>query len=201
MKWTGISLARMMLVVAIIAADFGLWRFWEGPGALLGDEGDEGVLIIGLLPMANIIALGLPRLLWLGLPRLFRRVRRMPFAIGFQATSWASTLAVLAIYVVKFETVIDCLVSSMPGLGQTHCVARIVSGSPVEPLPVGFFESCRNAFLNSVDLDMLVEMAEIMAFFSLPPLLVSLAGGLLTRIFVRRRARAAIVSRLPAVVA
>jgi hypothetical protein len=195
MKLPGISLAKLMFIVAIIAVDFGLLLHPQDWALVWSSE--AAFPILGLLPMANLIVLGLPGVLWFGLRRRLRRVRRKPFAVGFQVTSWAATLAVLAVCVVNFEIVDDALSNVMPWLFVTHCVARTIGGPPVEPPTLGFFESCWKTLLGSTELEEWVDFIGIMAFFSLPPLLVSLAGGVVTRFVVRRRSRAAIVSPMP----
>jgi hypothetical protein len=187
----------MMWVVAIIAADFGLYYHLEFLGDAVLQEGGM-ILILGFLPMANVIALGLPRLLRLGLPRLLRRGRRMPFAIGFQVTSWVSPFAVLAVYSLKAAAIAEWMGDFMPELfSWTHCTARTVLGPPVEQPHLGFVESCCNGLMSVWQDEGLREVGAIMVLFSLPPFLISVAGGVVVRQVVRHRLRAAIITPLP----
>ena len=189
MKWSGFSLGKMMFAVAILAADFALFYHLD----YLGDVFGYGMtLVVGLLPMANIIVLGLPRLLRLGLPRLLRHGRRTPFAIGFQVTSWAATFAVTAIFVAKIEDLLD----SMPWLFGIK-FPQPIYGLPIVQPPVALFESCCNALVSLCETEDWASLATLMAFFSLPPLLLSVAGGLVARSVVRFRSRSVSLSRVP----
>jgi hypothetical protein len=210
MKWPGISVGKMMLVVAVLAADFSLFYHLEH----LVDIFTSGMLLfIGLLPMVNIIAFGLPRLLSLGLPRLMRRGRRTPFALGFQVTSLISTFIVVVVFVAITEDLARMLehveeycpfemdMGSLVGIYRFR--ARTIGGPPVSQPPAGLFETCWNALwsLCGCDPEVCASVAVVMVFFSLPPFLLSLAGGLVVRTVVRLRSRSAIAPSLPGEVA
>jgi hypothetical protein len=187
MKWPGISVGKMMFAVAILAADFALFyhleRFWEIFGFGM-------ILFIGLLPMVNILAFGLPRLLRLG--------RRTPFAVGFQITSWVSTFAIMVLFVAKIEVLGEAMPWLFAGPGV---MARGVSEAPVAQPPVGLFKFFVNTIVELCATEGWANMAAFMVLFSLPPFLFSLAGGLVARYFVRRRSRSVIVSPLPGMAA
>ncbi len=206
MKWPGISVGKMMLAVAMLAADFALFYHLEHLSSLFS----YGMaLFIGLLPMINILAFGLPRLLSLGLPRLLRRGRRAPFAVGFQVTSWISTFAVVVIFVTMLEgltPIFDyldkyCSFSTSAMTGVYGCKARSIGGPPVAQPTGGLFETCWNVLESLCDAEEFVGVVVVMVVFSLPPFLLSLAGGLVVRSVVRLRSRSVIVSPLPDVAA
>jgi hypothetical protein len=145
MKWPGISLKTIMLAIAIFAFDFALLSGRIELPELSNDE--VHMVVIGLLPMANVLAFSFPRLLWLGLPRFLRCVHRKPFSVGFQATSWVTTLAFLIAIVLRFEAVLELMDSVCPGLinmlANTCFASRCsmgryyLEGAP----PVGLLES------------------------------------------------------------
>lgn len=62
MKLPRFSIARLMFVVLVVALDFGIIRARVGPPRLFSMPSNE-LLLIGALPMANVLGIGLAYLL------------------------------------------------------------------------------------------------------------------------------------------
>jgi hypothetical protein len=170
-----VSVATMAFAVLICAADFGLLHNLDELEEILGPW---TILALGLLPMANALALGLPGLL--------RRGRRPGFAVGFQAVGWTATLGVVAAFA-AFPDVLEVIRNTIM---TTPCAARSVRSISQPPEPAGLLESCRDALddlLGPGMAELLVGVASIMAFFSLPPWLAAMAGGVVAHLSAAAR--------------
>jgi hypothetical protein len=158
------TLATLSALVAVLAVDFGLIRqvVVVGPSFLT-------TFGIGFLPMINALVLGLPRTL---------RNRKARFTFGFEVAGWSATAAYLAACVIAPETMMGWLVGFA---NATLAAIDFTFGNG----------QAQRLFSGSFSLGLIVEAGQVVAFFSLPPMVVALSGGAITRRFGRRSARAA----------
>jgi hypothetical protein len=156
-------LATISLVVAVLAVDLGLIRqVVVGPSFWT-------TFGIGFLPMINALVLGLPRIL---------RNRKARFTFGFEVAGWSATAAYLA----------ACATAPSAMMG------RLVGFANATPAALDFTFGSGQAqrfFSSSFFAGLISEVGLVVAFFSLPPLVVALSGGAITRRFGRRSARTA----------
>lgn len=83
MKLPRFSIAWVMTIIIVAALDFAVIR------AFLGMESDIGVLmVVGAMPMASLLLLGIPSLAW----KFSGRGKPHPFLIGFEAVGWPTVL-------------------------------------------------------------------------------------------------------------
>ncbi len=167
MKVPRVTLATASLVVLILAVDFGLMRQF---GWLDDRPFDDWTFIApGFLVMGNILALGLYR--------LRRPERRGPFAVGFLAVGWAATLAYLA----------ACAVD--PG-GMVNRFERFDEGVLVRGLDLFLglgrdgtvrWRNDEGKWAGIAD-----DLGVLSLFFSAPPLVAAVVGGLVARRVFRR---------------
>ena len=160
------TLASASILVAILAVDFGLIRH-----LLVAGPSFWTTFAIGFLPMANALVLGLPGLLG-------TRHRRGPFLIGFEVAGGLATAAYLA----------ACAVDPVAMMGRLESFVRAAFAA----LDLAFGGGrAQQLFSTSAYAGMAAEVVLVVAFFNLPPLVVALSGGAITRRFGRRSARAA----------
>jgi hypothetical protein len=157
------TIATVSVLVAVLAVDFGLIRHLVVVGASFWTT-----FGIGFLPMINALALGLPKTL---------RNRRARFTFGFEVAGWSATAAYLAACAIAPETM----------LGRLVAFAEVVQAA----LDLAFGHAQAQHFFSGSYLAGLTEFGVVGAFFSLPPMVVALSGGAITRRFGRRSARAA----------
>jgi hypothetical protein len=160
------TLASASILVAVLAFDFGLIRYLA-----VTPSSHWHLLGVGFLPIANALVLGLPG--------LFRgRGRRGPFLVGFEVAGWLATMAYFAASVVdpramelRLQSFIEAVFAALDfALGGGRALRYLTS---------------------SVYASVGTEIVLVVAFFTLPPLLVALFGGAITRQLGRKSARAA----------
>jgi hypothetical protein len=83
MKLLRFSIAWIMAMIAIVAIDFAVIRCLDGTDSLI-----VKVILIGSIPMASILVLGLPSLI----RRITSRGKHRPFLVGFEAVGWTILL-------------------------------------------------------------------------------------------------------------
>jgi hypothetical protein len=160
------TLATLSLLIAVLAVDFALIRQVVVSGGSFWTT-----FAIGFLPMANALVLGLPR-------TLGSRGRRGPFLVGFEVVGWLATLAYLA----------ACAIDPQAMMGRLTSFAQAVIAASDLVLGSG---RTQQLFTNSLYVGVTAEVLVLAAFFTLPPLLLGLSGGAITRRLGRRSARAA----------
>ncbi len=161
-----VTLATISLLIAVLAVDFALIR-----QVVAYDVSVWTTIGIGFLPMANALVLGLPR-------TLGSRGRRGPFLVGFEVAGWLATIAYLA----------ACAVDPQAMMGRLVSFAEAVTAAFDLVLGSG---RAQRLFTNSLYVGVTAEVVMVVAFFTLPPLLLALFGGAITRQFGRRSTRAA----------
>lgn len=83
MKPLRVSIAWIMAIIANLAIDFAVIRCLDETNPVIGK-----LILIGSIPMASILVLGLPSLI----RGITRRGRRHPFLVGFEAVGWTVLL-------------------------------------------------------------------------------------------------------------
>ena len=158
------TLATLSVLVAVLAVDFGLIRQLAVPNV-----GFWMTFAIGFLPMINALALGLPKTL---------RDRKARFAFGFEVAGWSATAAYL----------VACAIAPGAVMGWLRGFAQAILAAADLALGSGRTE---HLLSSSFAWGAAIEILLVVAFFSLPPMVVALSGGAITRRFGRRPARVA----------
>jgi hypothetical protein len=159
------TLGSTAILVAVLAVDFGLIR-------QLAVNGSEFWTLfgVGFLPIANALVLGLPGL-------FAGRRRRGPFLMGFEVAGWFATLSYL----------VACLLDPSAMVGRLQAFGPVVF-SALDLVSSG---KAQRLLTSSFYAGWTAEMILVVSFFSVPPLLIALFGGAISRRLSRRSTRIA----------
>jgi hypothetical protein len=155
MKLPRVSLVSIEFVIVVLAVNFGIMRALYDSSA----EGGWALSAFLLLPMINILIIGLFRLL--------RRDRRTPRAIGFLTVGSAASLAVFTSCVAAPGTMFDALraIGRPIALGTMNGMTRYLGNAAMQ------------STIMQLTLGIAFEVLFPMAFFCLPPLVAAVSGG------------------------
>ena len=168
-----LSIRTMIVLVLVIAADCAVLRYVLG-GAVERPGIEFGIL--GVLPMVNVLALGLYR--------ISHRGDGLPFLIGFEAFGLLAVSIFAGCFII---TPVDWLTG----------LDRAIFGFFMGFEPYRALRTHADSSLSARSSVVAIGLTSIAALFTPPQLLIALAGGFLFRAIARLRVLAPDFIRLP----
>jgi hypothetical protein len=158
MKWPRFSLAGIAFAILVVGVDFAVVRRAFFSGLNIPDN-YWAIFVVLLLPMIDALLIGLYRL---------RRAEcRSNRSMGF---IFFGTFATVVVFVI-------CLARPQESLGLMTTICRPIAIGCVNGLTRFFGNATMQGWGAQLTLGVMFELLLPIAFFSLPPLAVALAGG------------------------
>jgi hypothetical protein len=171
MKLPRVSLVSIEFVIVVLAVNLGVMRALYDSFAKVSRAFTDGSWALSaflLLPMINILMIGLFRLL--------RRDRRTSRALGFLMVGSAASLAIFVFSLVAPEPMFDAL----------RAIDRPIAMGTMNGMTRYFGNAAMQSTIMQLTLGIAFEVLFPMAFFCLLPLFAALCGGWLAHSLLNR---------------